>query len=207
MIRQWMTDNLHNSSIIVEAGTCDGSDTLWFARHCTNGMVYGFEPIPALYNTSLAAVDSISNVELYNKALSHKTGSATIFVSDRHGSDWGSSSLLKPKDHLFVHPDISFNSEINVDTINLDEWILSKKLSYIDLMWLDMQGSEPIVLMNAPLALDITKFIYTEVSLIETYDDVILYPEYKKFLIDNQFEIVFEDLPWRDMGNVLFRKK
>ena len=44
-------------------------------------------------------------------------------------------------------------------------------------------------------------------SLIETYDNVILYPEYKKFLSENGFEIIEEELPWKDMGNVLLKNK
>lgn len=47
----------------------------------------------------------------------------------------------------------------------------------------------------------------TEVSLIDTYDGVIKYPEYKNWLIENDFSVVFEDLPYQDMGNVLFKKK
>ena len=50
-----------------------------------------------------------------------------------------------------------------------------------------------------------TRYLYTEVSLEELYEGTVLYPEYKKFLESNGFEVVFEDLPWTDGGNVLFR--
>lgn len=74
-------------------------------------------------------------------------------------------------------------------------------------MWLDIQGSEPNVLAASPKTMGITKYLYSEVSLIETYDGVIMYPDFKVFLENNNFEMVFEDLPWKDMGNVLYRNK
>ena len=206
-IHQWIVNNLPTNSVVVEAGTCDGSDTIFFSQYFSNGMVYGFEPIPALYNTVVSRIGHPYNVELVQKALSEKTGKLTIHCSDRFGADWGSSSILEPKDHIQVHPDITFKTQIEVDTVNLDDWFLAKKIDHIDFMWLDMQGYEPVVLKSSPLVLSKTQYLYTEVSLMETYRGVMLYPEYKKFLLDNNFEVVFEDLPWKDMGNVLFRNK
>ena len=69
-----------------------------------------------------------------------------------------------------------------------------------------MQGYEPILLSNSPLAMSKIEYLYTEVSLIETYDKVMKYEEYRSMLLENGFEVVFEDLPWDDMGNILFKK-
>jgi|AACY02.1.fsa_nt_gi FkbM family methyltransferase len=206
-IKDWMTNNLKKDSIILEAGMCDGKDTRFFADFFTEGKVYGFEPIPSLFSQASQILGDKTNVEISNMALSDKTGKGKIFLSDRFGQVAGSSSLLNPKDHLDVHPQITFKEEVDVDTINLDEWFESKGLDKIDFMWLDMQGYEPIVLKNALNTLSKTKYLYTEVSLIETYDSVMLYPEYKKFLEENGFEVIDEELPWEDMGNVLFKNK
>ena len=72
-------------------------------------------------------------------------------------------------------------------------------------MWLDMQGLEPIVIKNYPNIVSKTKFIYSEVSLIETYENVVLYENFKSYMESINFKVVFEDLPWKDMGNVLFK--
>jgi len=206
-IREWITNNLENDSIVLEAGMYDGKDTLFFSNYFTEGKIYGFEPIPSLFLQASQVLRNQTNVEISNMALSDVTGKSKIFLSDRFGQVAGSSSLLNPKDHLGVHPQITFKEEVDVDTINLDEWFESKGLDTIDFMWLDMQGYEPIVLKNSPNILSKTKYIYTEVSLIETYDSVMLYPEYKKFLEENGFEVIDEELPWEDMGNVLFKNK
>jgi FkbM family methyltransferase len=169
--------------------------------------IYGFEPIRFLYEDTTRSIQGRNNVEVYNSALSDKSGKSIIYQSDRFGQMAVSSSLLRPKDHLQVHPEITFKEQVEIECINLDEFCLSKNINSIDFMWLDMQGYEPIVLKSSPRSMSITKYIYSEVSLIETYENVVLYPEFKEFMADNGFEPIFEDLPWIDMGNVLFKNK
>jgi FkbM family methyltransferase len=206
-IKKWILDNLGNDAIVLEAGTADGNDTKFFSDYLINGKVYGFEPIPNLYEQTSQKIRDRYNVEISNLALSDRTGKSKIYISDRFGSNWGSSSLLKPKEHLDIHPELTFKEEIEIETTNLDEWFQKKDIEVIHLMWLDMQGYEPVVLMNSPIILSRTKYIYTEVSLIETYEGVMKYPEFKNFLSENNFEVVGEELVWIDMGNVLFKNK
>jgi FkbM family methyltransferase len=204
-IYEWIKNNLDSNSIVIEAGSFDGTDTLFFATTLPEGMVYSFEPVPELYNLCLQRLSGYNNVKLSGKALYSETGSEKLFVSDRFGEIFASSSLLKPKDHLEIHPQITFTNETTIETINLDDFCESEDIGRVDFMWLDMQGVEPLVLQSSPNTLKKTKYIYTEVSLIETYENVMTYDEYKEFFHQNNFEVVFEDLPWPDMGNVLFR--
>ena len=115
--------------------------------------------------------------------------------------------MLAPKDHLWFHQAITFKSSKTIKTIALDNWIKEKAINKIDLAWLDIQGFEPQLLKNSPIALSKIQFLYTEVSLIDTYEGVVKYPEYKDWLIQNGFKIIFEDLPYKDMGNVLFAQE
>jgi FkbM family methyltransferase len=206
-IQDWIINNLSLDSIIVEAGAFDGSDTQFFCDRFTNGKVYAFEPVDELFNFCSQKLYQYKNLNLFKKALSSETGQQNIFISDRFGQIFASSSLLKPKDHLQVHPQITFNVERIIESITLDDFCEQEKIEKIDLMWLDMQGAEPSVLKNSITTLSKTRYLYTEVSLIETYENVLLYPQYKEFLEINNFEVVFEDLPHQDMGNVLFRNK
>jgi hypothetical protein len=61
------------------------------------------------------------------------------------------------------------------------------------------------VLLSAPTVLRSALYIYTEVSLIETYKGVMLWPEFRRRLEDYGYKVVAEDLQWSDMGNVLLR--
>ena len=179
-----------------------------YSRLYPDGKLYAFEPNLKQYkivqkNLSLY---NRQNVELYANALGERTGETMkLHVSDRFNEPWGSSSLLKPKDHLKNHPQITFNETIDVKIVNLDDFIAKKNISLIDFLELDLQGYEPVVLRAAPNTLKVTKILYTEVNLVEQYEGNMLYPEYKQFLLNAGFEVFNEDIPWADGGNVIFR--
>jgi FkbM family methyltransferase len=200
------------SPIILEAGTSEGYDTVWFANTFPKGKIYGIEPIKSLFNSVSFLTRANKNVKLFNYALSDKTGEAEMHVSLYYGRPTGSSSLLEPKDHIQLHPEITFNDKEKVNTINLDNFTEQNNIPYIDFMWLDLQGFEPIVLPAAPKTLNNTKYIYCEVTMIEYYKNNIKYPEFKTFMINNNFEVLDESEIYTpngviNAGNVLFKNK
>ncbi len=206
-IHRWIEANVPKNGTVIEAGSWDGSDTWFFSQHLTEGKVYSFEPFPEFYYKSAARLFGLPNVELSYMALAEKSQPYTLYVSERNGESWCSNSILKPKDHLTAHPTITFEKQIEVQGINLDDWLAEKKVERIDMMWLDIQGAEASVLKAAPQTLKRTKYLYTEVSLIETYENVMLYNDYKQFLESQGFELIHEELPWKDMGDALFVNK
>lgn len=191
--------------IIIEAGTCDARDTLQMLQQWKKSKIYTFEPIPELFSKASEKLKNTKNVKMYPLALSNINGEAEIHVSG--GLSDGSSSILPPLKHLDVHPDVSFTHKIKIKCVTLDEWVKKEKIEKIDLMWLDMQGMEYNALQAGQEILKNTQAIFTEVSLIETHQGVILYPEFRKWLESCGFEVVWEDLPYKDMGNVLFVRK
>ena len=212
MIKQWIENNIPNNAIVLEAGTCEGGETLFFAKHLSSGIIYGFEPIPPFFNDTKELVKNYKNVELYQLALDIKSGKSTMYLSENirgHRNDklWGSSSILKTKEHLKIHQDIIFKNSIEVNTINLDEWFISKKLEKIDFIWFDLQGYEPNIVKSSPITISKTKYLYTEVNLLENYQDNIIYNDFKEYLSTIGFEKIKEYLPYKDAGNVLFINK
>lgn len=207
LIHKWAVRNIPSDCTILEAGVADGRDTLLFAREFPNGKIYGFEPVEGLFNQAVGKVKNHDHVVLEQKALDYESGKKDFYISKRSGRVSGSSSLLEPKDHLWFHKKVTFKTTETVDTVSIDNWIRENNIDKIDFAWLDMQGYEPILLKNSPLAMSKIECLYTEVSLIETYKSVMQYEEYKQLLFEHGFEVVDESLPWKDMGNVLFRKK
>ena len=135
-------------------------------------------------------------------ALSNQTGYADFYISE--GASDGSSSLLKPKAHLKYHPDVHFRHTISIKTITLDDWALENNAHHIDFLWLDLQGAELRVLKTATSILSTVKAIHAEISLVETYEGVESYDELSRWLFKHGFRVEKEQLPWPDMGNVLF---
>ena len=202
-IRSWIQKYLPKNSIIVEAGTYDGTDTLFFSDTFPDGRIYGFEPVRSPYLETLKRLAGRTNVEIYNMALSDRMGKSQIFVSDRFGKDWGSASLLQPQLHREAYPEITFKTTVEVETIGLDQWDMVVKPAHIDLMWLDLQGYESVVIKAAPNTMKKTKFIYAEVSIIETYKGVMKYPEFVEMMKSIGFKVLGGELEAYE-GNLLF---
>jgi hypothetical protein len=117
-----------------------------------------------------------------------------------------SSSLLRPKDHINIFPDVLFNQSEIVDTITINDWVKQYNIDRIDFMWLDLQGNEMRVLSKADLILHTTKVIYAEYSLVEFYEGLTLYEDFKKFMDGLGFKEEINDkyFNYLNCGNSLF---
>ena len=205
MVLEFLKDRLPENPVIIEAGAHEGFDTKRMSLIWPGGIIYAFEPIPMVLSVLKKNLDTIRNVRVIDLALSDQNAVSKMYVST--GRSNGSSSLLKPKDHLKIHPDVYFEEEITVQTILLKDFLDKNELKVIDFMWLDLQGMEFKVLSASSSILKSVGYIYCEVSLMETYEQVMKYPEFKLWMKSEGFEVVAEYLNWKDMGNVLFKNK
>ena len=160
----------------------------------------------SLYNITFKKIQKFNNINLFKLAFSHTDGRMELNLAENQNQPWGSSSLLKPKLHLEIHPGITFNSKESVETIKFDSFLSMNNIESVDLLWLDLQGVEPDVLM-ASNQLRKVKYIYSEVSVLENYENQILYEDFKKFMIASGYKVHFEDIRWEDGGNVLFKNR
>ena len=77
-------------------------------------------------------------------------------------------------------------------------------IQVIDLLWLDLQGLEPAVLRKSERVLKSIRLIHTEVSFIETYKGVELFPEFNAYLKSHNFKLLKLNKDFKDMGNALY---
>ena len=202
-VHDFMKENLKDP-VIIEAGMSFGNDTKILCDTFPSGKIYGFEPVPYLFEHAKGMVEGFDNIELFEMALSDKTGKAQINISNENGYISESSSLLAPKDHLLYHPQIKFQEQVEVDTINLDQFVEERGIERIDLLWFDLKGYEPLVLQSSLKALKMTKYLYTEINIMEVYENVVKWPEFYSFLVENGFKKVYDDIFFlRDSGNAL----
>jgi FkbM family methyltransferase len=199
--------------VFLDAGACDGQDSVYFAEKYPDGIVYSFEPVKKVYEELLNTTAPYSNIKTFNLALSDKTGTSSINISssgrinEKMDKLCASSSLLQPEKHLQVFPHIKFENTETIQTVNLDEWCKEHNVDHIDVMWLDMQGLEPVVLKASPNILSRTKFVYSEVSTIELYKNQILFDEFNEFMKKSGFRMVKKEVGITSgMGNVLWRR-
>jgi len=196
---------LGDAATVVEAGAHFGSDTVRMAEMFPEGRIHAFEPVSFLHQVLEAQTRHFPNVRTHQLALAAHDGPAEFHVSE--GNAGASSSLLNPNGHLAFHPSIKFTETMVVNCSTLDGWAAREGVEKVDFAWLDMQGSEHSVLEASPKIFSTIKVLYTEVSLMEMYEGAPLYGNYRKWLESHGFEVVLEDLRWKDMGNVLLAKK
>lgn len=178
---------LPENPMILEAGCCDGSDTVKLAKMWPLGQVYAFEPLPNFINLANNAIQSnnISNACIFPFALDSTSGNKTFYFSTIIG---GASSLLQSNEEMkdkCNYKDI----EIKVNCINLDEWTQKNKINSIDFMWLDMEGNEYYVLNSSPNILKTIKVIITEINFCEFRKGMTQFKDLNKLLISNGFKL------------------
>lgn len=188
-------------AVIVDAGAHVGADTREFSALLPRGRVLAFEPAPDLYALLRTNTAGIANVQVEPLGLSDQPGRVKLHISS--GSSDAASSLLPPKEILAFHPGNRFERAVEVEVVRLDEWLTAQGIAMVDMLWLDLQGYELAVLRSMATWLPAVSFLFIEVSLTEVYEGVPLYPEVRAFLAAQNFDVVFEQLPWPDAGNVL----
>ena len=206
IVKNYFGDNPIN---VLEAGTAQGKDSKELCKILSNSKIYGFEPDIRYHKEIMQNTEDCNNFYFFDFALSDKKGFSNFYTADRvtstEHSHWGSSSIFEPKLHKQIHEDIKFNNVVEVKTIDIDSWADENNIENIHFMWLDLQGAEHKVLSDCKI-LDTTELIFSEVSLVELYENIPLYNEYKEMLFSKGFVPIIEQLPWEDAGNVLFVK-
>lgn len=150
-------------AVIVEAGAFKGQETLALARRWPRGRIHAFEPVPDNYAEAQRNTASAENVSLYNEALGDREGEVSMWVGSQ------SSSVLEPKEHLELFPQVEFEGRVTVPATTLAAWAERHGIDRVDGIWLDMQGYELAALQAAGPLLDRVKAIVLEASKVELY--------------------------------------
>jgi len=201
-----------NAPTILEIGCNDGTNTLWFLEIFETPKVYCFEPDPRAIARFKSKVGQRSNIDLFEIALSDRNGEITFHQSGGQLDEelnkampdgWDlSGSIRQPKEHLRVHPWVTFDQKIKVATSTLDTWCEKHGIGAIDFIWMDVQGAEIDVFNGGKKTLAKTRYLYTEYDNSELYEGQWNLRQLMKYLKDFNFEVLI-----RYPGDVLFRNK
>ena len=128
--------------------------------------IHSFEPDPR--NHQVARV----NVIPHRAAIADRDGRAPFILSQLGwGQEWTHSSSLKtPKNHLSRFP-VTFGETIEVETLTLDSFHRKQGLGDIDFIWADIQGAEREMIRGGQECLARTRYLFTEYSDDELYED------------------------------------
>ena len=141
------------------------------------------EPIKSNYEVLL---EKFPQYPVLNLALANHTGEAKMFVDTTHHSL--SASLLTPKLHTEVYPDVLFDKVETVKVEKLDNIEYNRKL--YDFIYMSAQGMELEILKGGEKSLKNIKAITTQVFHKRLYEGSCLADEITEWLGDRGFDLV-----------------
>jgi FkbM family methyltransferase len=162
-----------------------------------------FEPLSKNFEVLAERLQDVNaDIRGYQVALGSKKGTATMYLSSNEAQ---SSSILKPKEHLEHHPDVSFDGTEEVEVSVLDDYDL-ENANFINM---DVQGYELEVLKGGKKTLKNVDYVYCEVNRGEMYENNAMIDDIDEYLSNYGFERVETYWPetWYKWGDALYIKK
>lgn len=152
-----LLQELEKDDVFYDVGANTGLYSLFAAKICSE--VIAFEPYPP--NTKVFRIDisrnDLSNIELYQLALSNSNGNITFSQPSEEDIGYGSSSIVNEETE----------NSVEVQTKTGDSLISEKDISLPTVIKIDVEGSEPLVIngLEETLSEPDCKLVYCEIHL------------------------------------------
>lgn len=179
---------------VIHVGAHHGEEISVYYENGIENMVL-FEPLEEnfeIVQNIASQYDSKANIRGYQVALGSVNTVATMYLSS---NELESSSILEPKEHLNLYPDVKFSDVRNVDVRTLDSY----NINDCNMLNMDVQGYELEVLKGSTKTLGMIDYIYTEVNNAEIYKNNAYISQIDEFLFEFGFKRV-ETSWWGDHG-------
>ena len=179
-----------SSPIIFDIGAHYGETANKYFRSFKSPIIHSFEPFPNAYKKLVA---NVKNENFYSNqlAVTDKSEKAILHINvyDDTNSLLESQKINATSDKYCKTID-----QINVKTISLDEYCMTNNVGKIDILKIDVQGSELIVLKGAEglLKKNNITLIFTECYFSRQYVNQPLFHDLSSYLIE--FDYVLADL-------------
>ena len=193
-----MKDNIKG---VIHVGAHHGEEVPVYIENGIDNIVL-FEPLEENFDIILQNVQQCNaNIKGYKVALGNENRMIEMYLSS---NSLESSSILKPKKHLDLYPDITFNSKEMVEMKRLDYY----NFTDYNFLNMDVQGYELEVLRGSMNTLNYIDYVYCEVNRGEVYENNAYIEEVDKFLSNYHFNRV-ETTWWldHDWGDAFYIKE
>jgi FkbM family methyltransferase len=191
------------ANVIFDVGANRGNTTLKYLKLFSNARIHSFEPFPESYEIFINRHKDNLNVHLNKYALSSSIGEANLNVN----KSVDTNSLLESK-KIGANSDKSCISigQIEIETNTIDSYCAQNNIKEIDILKIDVQGSEIEVLKGAleMLKKGSIKLIYTETYFEQQYVNQPLFHDISQLLYTHNF--VLQDIydPYFSKNNMLW---
>ncbi len=153
--------------------------------------IYLFEPQKSIFEKLIKNVDT-NEVFCFNFGLGPEN--FKTFINTGESNEGESASILPPKIHLDLYPEITFEKKEEIEIKVYDEL----KISGVNFICIDTQGYELEVLKGCKYSLKKIDYIYTEVNRDYLYEENALIGELDSFL--KSFGFIRVETKWAKNG-------
>lgn len=166
---------------IFDIGANVGLKVKEFQSQFPDSTIYAIEPLPSLFNKLSESNSSNPNVRVFNIGISDRSERLEFHVNS--GVDT-SSFLVSQKTGLNSDNQVKTLQTEYLPVVSLDEFVIDNDISKIDILKMDIQGSELNALKGAyKLLLDKRiEIIYLETYFIQQYVNQPLFFEIAEYL-------------------------
>lgn len=178
----------HGIEVLLDVGANEGQFATEMISSGYQGRVFSFEPQKDAHAALVANLSGYPRFRAYNIALGERKEKSTINISGNSAS----SSLLgiKPS-HTSVAPSSGYvaTEEIEVDCLN-NIWPELDCDGRSVWLKIDTQGYEHKVLAGADAVLDRVRCVQLEMSLVQLYDDSLLFEDLFPLMQKRGFQLI-----------------
>jgi FkbM family methyltransferase len=170
---------------LVDIGAHSGSFTDDIEKYYVIENAILAEPIPSLAS-HLNNKYQAKKYSIYPNVVSEKDGDQIDFYINEFAE---TSSILKIQTQMEELSEVKAKlvEKVTVTTRTLDALVKQENFSKIDLLKIDVQGSEHLVIKGAEIALKKTRFVWIELSLKPLYHGTSMYYEIIKQMQESGF--------------------
>lgn len=191
-----------NIETVVEVGANDCVETVGFAETLPKARVFTFECNPDTLPLCRERVAPYKNITLIETAIGNQDGVVDFYKTAKTGDDWntGASSLFPINDRLV---DLA-QEKTTVPMTTLKKALSPHTVPSIDILWMDLQGSELNALKGMGDLLPNTMLIFTEVEHVPLYEGQPLFGDIRKYLEERGFRLLTYAGVGRNFSDVVF---
>jgi len=145
-LAKYLIKNLHSDSTFIDVGAHYGYFSLIASDIVKDGKVYSFEPSSKSFNILKRNVSSITNVTIFNKAVSQGNTPIAFYEFDNLHSEYNSTQISQFENEDWFKA-IKPNMQ-KIDSISLSTFCADNSI-YPDIIKIDVEGFENEVIKGA----------------------------------------------------------
>lgn len=177
-----LLNNIENG-VIFDVGAHIGDTTELYRKYFFGSRIYCFEPFSESFDTLKKRFVNDSTINIVEKALGSKDETKTLYISNLSNMN----SLQKPKELAWG---FSNKKSVDVEITTLDQFCYKNDIKHIDILKLDVQGSELDILFGSKTILEKgnISLIYVEWQVTPLYENHHKYYKIAEFLAGFEYE-------------------